>query len=308
MTPRIRIGVSACLAGELVRYDGGHKRNQWICKQLTQHAELIRVCPEAGAGMGIPRPPIQLIESNHGIRARGIADPATDFTRPLKEFSANTIHALDDISGFIFKARSPSCGLGSTPIHRQHAKSLKGNGLFADSVLKSMTLLPVSEESQLEKPEGREHFLEQVYTYQEWRRFEGECTSTQQLLQYHQHHRLQLMAHGYDHLRNLEQLLQQNLLKRTLIKQYGTAFMKILRYHPTASKHRKVLGILCEKLQKEITGKQLNRLQAKIDQYRYDTITLTTVLKEIKRLVMTKDIQNEAIQQYLSAFLPLTNR
>lgn len=156
------IGISACLSGEAVRYDSGHKRQPLLLSLLSPRADLLPFCPEVAAGLGVPRPPVQLIETTSaGIRAVGVEDGSLDVTTALEGSAREFLGGgLDGLSGFILKSRSPSCGLGSTPIHDQQDRSLRlGNGVFAGKLRQAAPWLPLVEESALDSEEHCLRFL-----------------------------------------------------------------------------------------------------------------------------------------------------
>ncbi len=164
MNARPRVGVSACLLGEAVRYDGGHKRHTWVTEVLARQVELVPFCPEVAAGLGVPRPPIQLVRRGAGIHAVGVDDDSLDLTWHL------IVHALafrsnhPGLCGYVFKARSPSCGLGSTPLYADGADTgQRINGLFAHALVRALPGLPAVEETALDDPARRKAFLEQVF-------------------------------------------------------------------------------------------------------------------------------------------------
>lgn len=164
----IRIGVSACLVGDKVRYDGKDKRNAYITDTLARVFELVPVCPEVAIGMGVPRPPIRLVGGLHTPRALGVDDPSIDASEALIAYGRRMAMALDDISGYIFKARSPSCGPWRVPVHTGGASTAEGVGLYAREIMTQMPMMPVEEEERLVDPALRDNFLERVFIYHCW--------------------------------------------------------------------------------------------------------------------------------------------
>ncbi len=159
---QIRIAVSACLLGERVRYDGADKRSPLIIK-LAEQFELVAFCPEVAIGLEVPRAPVQLVMTEAGIRARGIADPNHDITERLQVYAQTQCEQLKTCAGIIFKSRSPSCGLGSTPLFDQQGKQIrKTDGLFARQVRDCLPGLPMLEESALNSEADLAGFVEQV--------------------------------------------------------------------------------------------------------------------------------------------------
>ena len=155
---KIKIGVSSCLLGERVRYDGGHKRNQTVIDLLGQRFEAVPVCPEVELGMGIPREAVQLLAGDIAPYMVGI-ESGKDWTRAMTDFSSQKLQALTCLSGFIFKSRSPSCGTGNVPLHHEQEKSA---GLFAQAFTKHFPALPVIDEEQLQDEKAREGFIARV--------------------------------------------------------------------------------------------------------------------------------------------------
>ncbi len=146
---RIRIAVSACLLGERVRYDGAEKCHPLIMK-LADEFELQPFCPEVAIGLGVPRAPVQLVATASGIRAQGVTDPAHDITDRLEAYAQIQCEVLKACAGMIFKSRSPSCGLGSTPLFNQRGEQTnRTHGLFAAQLRDCLPGLPMVEESTL---------------------------------------------------------------------------------------------------------------------------------------------------------------
>lgn len=160
----IRIGISACLLGQAVRYNGGHKRS-WLCESLAQAFEFVPVCPEVAIGLGIPRAPIHLIGHPLAPRAVGVHAPDRDVTDALDAFGKRMADELD-ICGFILMQKSPSCGLGSTPLHQEDGQVTDHtDGIFAAALTRVWPELPVEEEARLHDPAQRAAFLRRVQAY-----------------------------------------------------------------------------------------------------------------------------------------------
>lgn len=168
---RIYIAVSSCLLGELVRYDGGHKANETIKRLTGEQFTFIPVCPEVATGMGIPRAPIQLVKQSGLVRAVGVIDPSTDFTDRLHDYAATVQKQHSVISGYIFKQRSPSCGLGQTVLYNQQGEDIGlADGIFAGAITQLKPDLPVIDEERISDKMLREKFLQEVLVYH--RRFQ----------------------------------------------------------------------------------------------------------------------------------------
>jgi len=168
-----QVGISACLCGDKVRYDGRSKGRPELISALEKQLKLQKICPEVAIGMGVPRAPIQLIKDTGKIEARGVENPANDVTVELKDYASNLIktYSLSNagtpfLCGFIFKARSPSCGVGSTPLYKENSVEGVGNGIFSHQIQQQLPWLPISEEEDLLQPEQRCHFVLQTQLVQ----------------------------------------------------------------------------------------------------------------------------------------------
>ena len=165
MADRPRVGLSRCLLGDAVRYDGGHKHEPSLVADLSARVELIPVCPELEVGMGVPREPIQLAVAGDG-RARLVGvDTATDWTDRMEAWAAGRIAALRalGLSGFVLKARSPSCGPRDVPVQDGAVSA----GMFAGALMRALPALPVEDEERLRDPAVRAAFLDRVAAYRD---------------------------------------------------------------------------------------------------------------------------------------------
>lgn len=165
---KIKIAVSSCLLGEAVRYDGTGKHIEYITEQLSQEYNLISLCPEMAVGMGVPRPPIHLVERGDSIQALDIEHPAINMTKALSEYGNVVIEAHSDICGYIFKKNSPSCGTKNVKVlNAQGIYEHKGQGIYAGIITKALPLLPVIDEEDCFDKKRMEFFLQNVILYSE---------------------------------------------------------------------------------------------------------------------------------------------
>ena len=166
MSKRPRLAVSSCLLGERVRYDGKEKRVAWLAELSSAQVEIVPICPEVGAGMPVPRPPIQIALDQGVLRLR-VVDEGTDCTDQVDEFVQRQLQVLEaqPIDGYLFKSRSPSCGLRDTPYFSSALKSPAlgmGSGVWAAKVAASFATIPLADENQLVEEDAQQAFLEQV--------------------------------------------------------------------------------------------------------------------------------------------------
>ena len=166
MADRPVIGVSACLLGEQVRYDGGDKRDPSLRELLARDFELFPVCPEVLAGLGIPRPPVQLVGDPSRPRARGVQDVSLDVTERLEAAARWSMPELKHLSGFVCKARSPSCGLHTTPLYDETGMlQTTVSGLFVRILQEWYPELPLEDEGGINDPQRRRAFLQEAAAY-----------------------------------------------------------------------------------------------------------------------------------------------
>ena len=164
---RIRIGISQCLLGDHVRYDGGHKRDALLVDTLRESVEWVPVCPEVEAGLGVPREPMRLEGTPASPRLVTVTTHV-DHTAAMQKFSARRLRELEqlDLSGYVFKARSPSCGIAKVPLlNAQGGETSDGVGLFARALMEHFPLLPVEDEDRLHDPQTLKYFLKRASAY-----------------------------------------------------------------------------------------------------------------------------------------------
>ena len=273
---KIRIGISACLMGEKVRYDGNHKLDTYIADTLGTVFDFVPVCPEVAIGMGVPRPPIRLVGDAARPRAVGIEDPGLDVTAALTAYGRRMALELDDIDGYIFKARSPSCGTARVKVFAEGRARGQGAGLYAREIMVRQTLLPVTEEEQLGDAAARDNFLERVFAHRRWRLLLASGFTPDKLVAFHSRHKLSLMAHGAAYYRALGRLVAQagKQRSRQLCEQYGTEFMAALKHPATRKRHANVLQHLMGYLKKFLDHGDKAELLEMIDAYRLGQLPL----------------------------------
>ena len=274
---KIRIGVSSCLIGDRVRYDGDHKRDAFIADTLGAAFELVPVCPEVAVGMGVPRPPIRLVGDTLQPRALGVDDPGLDVTAPLTAYGRRMAVELDDIGGYIFKARSPSCGPARVKFYYDgKAPRARGVGVYAREIMTRQPLLPVTDEEQLRDAAARDDFIERIFAYRRWQRLLISGVTPAALMEFHTRHKLSLMAHGAVHYRALGQWVAQAaaMRPRRLTEEYGAQFMAALRHPATRKRHANVLQHLMGYLKRHIDHDDKAELLEAIDAYRLGVLPL----------------------------------
>jgi uncharacterized protein YbbK (DUF523 family) len=205
------LGVSACLLGHAVRFDGGHKWQRFISEILARHFELQPVCPEVDLGLAVPRPAIQLRRDpvSGAVRLINPRQAGRDLTGNIQDYAASRVAGLGKLAGYIFKKGSPSCGMERVPvvINDSGHRLKEGVGLFAQTFMARWPLVPVEEERCLNDPAIRENFFERVFALQRWREIEEPARNLSGFIDFHTHHKLLLMARGTTYYRELGQLV-----------------------------------------------------------------------------------------------------
>ena len=169
MLEKVQVGVSSCLLGEEVRFDGGHKRDAYLTGTLASYFDFVPFCPEAAVGLGIPRQPIRLVRRGASVRAVGVKTPELDPTDQLAAYAETTTGQLSHISGYIFKKASPSCGMERVKVYNEKGMpEQNGVGIYAGVLMQRLPLLPVGEEGRLGDAVLRENFIERVFVYHRW--------------------------------------------------------------------------------------------------------------------------------------------
>jgi len=166
---KIPIGISSCLLGEKVRYDGGHKYNSYIVTTLGNRFEYRSFCPEMTIGLGVPRNTIRLIDVDNQTRCVGTNDSDFDVTDRLKTCATEQTPWISTIYGYIFKKGSPSCGIEKVKIYRNEQLERNGIGIYARAIMDHFPTLPIEDEERLNDPLIRENFIEKVIMYKRWR-------------------------------------------------------------------------------------------------------------------------------------------
>lgn len=207
----IRIGVSRCLLGEAVRFDGEHRRDQFLSEIVGQYVEWVPVCPEVEAGLGTPREPMRLAGAKHHPTVLTVRTKQ-DKTRLLERFSERRTRTLqsETLSGFVFKARSPSCGTHGVPLTTTGGRT-RGttSGLFARTFMEKFPLVPVADEDDLRDPVPRHSFFERAFSHRRCQNLCQDGITTTAIVQFHTAHKYQLMAHSRPHYAALSRLVGQ---------------------------------------------------------------------------------------------------
>lgn len=272
------LGTSTCLLGEAVRFDAGHKHDRWITGTLSQYFDLVSTCPEVAIGLGIPRPPIQLKGAVHSIRVVGSRDPDLDVTDDLRRYGTKMAIQMDAISGYIFKSKSPSCGLERVRLFPEDdgAPSRDGVGQYAAAFTAAQPLLPVEEEGRLNDPVLRDNFIERVLCFHRWQKLQNRGITPARLIDFHSCHKLLVLSHGVVPYRALGRLVadtgKHDIYK--IADDYIQRLMRALKRKATRRSHANVLQHLQGYLKRALDRSDRQELVEVIDHYRLGRVPL----------------------------------
>jgi uncharacterized protein YbbK (DUF523 family) len=228
----LRLGVSSCLLGESVRYDGGHKRDDYVVDTLGARFRLVPVCPEVEMGMSVPREPVQLVRAHGTLRMIG-RDSGTDHTDEMNRFARQRANALRklDLAGYVLKKGSPSCGMQGVQVSTDEGKSsVLGVGLFARALMEAIPLLPVEEEGRLADAVLRENFIVRVFAYHRLQTLFAGHWKVSELVAFHTREELLLTAHAASAYKKLGCIVAdtRRLGREAVREQYSVGFMGAL--------------------------------------------------------------------------------
>ena len=289
MSLPIRLGISRCLLGEEVRYDGGHKRDRFVTDVLGRHVEWVPICPEVEAGFGTPREAMRLVGEAEAPRLLTIKSER-DLTKPLAQFTARKLDALDgsELSGFIFKKDSPSCGIERVRLFNQHGMpSRKGVGLFAQAFMKRFPLIPVEDEGRLCDPVIRDNFLERVFCYHRWQQLARGPLTRNDVVTFHTAHKYLLLAHSHSHYQELGRLVARagRYKPKELMARYGALFMTALAVTATRRKHVNVLQHVIGHMKDRLKPGERSELDELLEDYRLGNVPLIVPITLVKHNV-----------------------
>jgi uncharacterized protein YbgA (DUF1722 family)/uncharacterized protein YbbK (DUF523 family) len=286
---RIKIGISSCLLGQHVRYDGSHKRDGYITGTLGQYFDFVALCPEVGVGMGIPRPTIHLIRRDNAIRVVNVKDDELDHTDVLENYINTVIPPLQSVCGYILKKNSPSCGMERVKVYNpdkpNQPPERDGVGVFARGLRERFPLLPMEEEGRLCDPVLRENFIARVFIYHRWRLLESFGLTPADLVDFHADHKYILMAHDQEHARQLGQMVAQAGTVEDfpqLADAYIRLLMASLEKRVSRGRHANVLMHLMGYLKADIDALDREELLETIHQYRSGYVPLIVPITLLK--------------------------
>lgn len=303
MSAKIRIGVSSCLLGNKMRYDGGQQQDRFITDTLGHFFEFVPVCPEVECGLSVPREAMRLVgDPQHPrlvTRQTGI-----DLTERMQNWAEKKVRELEtaQLHGFIFKSKSPSSGMERVKVYGHDGSARKkGVGLFARAFMDHFPLLPVEDDGRLHDLDLRENFIQQIFTYSRWRKTIQEKKTRGGLIDFHTIHKLLLLSHSEKHYRAMGRLVAQAKEKTTddLFDEYEKMLLSALQLHATIKKNINVLMHMLGYFKKLISSDEKQEMLDIIEQYRKEYVPLLVPVTLLNHYVRKYEIEYLAGQYYL---------
>ena len=301
--PAIRIGISSCLLGQKVRYDGGHKRDAFLVETFGRFVEWVPVCPEVEMGLGTPRETLRLVRIGGNTRML-MPKTGTDHTQAMNAFAERRVRDLgqEDLCGYILKKDSPTCGMERVRVFDAHGVPAKsGRGLFAEALLRYFPNLPVEEEGRLSDPRLRENFIERVFAYRRLKTLFAGRWKLGELVAFHTAHKLLLMAHSPRAYASLGRLVAGSKKKPTaeLEAQYENEFMDALRELATTRRQANVLMHILGYFRDRLDADTRQELLGVIEDYRCAFVPLVAPIIMLRHYARRLDVAYLCGQVYL---------
>ncbi len=299
----LRVGISSCLLGEEVRFDGGHKRDRFLTDQLGPFVEWVPVCPEVELGMGIPREAVHLLRDGERLRMVGTRN-GHDWTAAMERFAQSRVRALEklELCGYVLKKDSPSCGMERVKVREPNGlRKRDGRGLFAAALLDSDPALPVEEEGRLNDPVLRENWIERIFAYRRLRSLLAGRFSVGRLVAFHTAHKLQLMAHSPEAYRRLGRMVAhaKHTDRKVLRAHYAQELMAALSVRATPRRHVNVLEHCLGYFRDRLDAPTRRAIASQVADYRAGLVPLVVPITLIRHTVDRLGVSYLAGQVYL---------
>lgn len=302
----ILLGISACVLGQNVRFDSGHKASQFVNKELAPYFEFVPVCPEVGMGLPVPRPPIRLISNDERISLVETKDPTKDHTAGLLQYSEQKINQLMDmhLCGYIVCAKSPSCGMEKVKVYKSHEAEKSGVGLYTQMLMEKMPWLPVEEDGRLNDAVLKENFITRVYCLHDFYQTLGKEPTAGKVVAFHSRYKLTLMAHHPMSYRELGRLVANvaNYAPDEFIELYRLGLMQALKIRASRKNHTNVLMHLQGYFKRSLDKSQKKELSEVIHDYRKGILPLLAPITLIKHYLTLYPDSYLIQQRYLDPY------
>jgi uncharacterized protein YbgA (DUF1722 family)/uncharacterized protein YbbK (DUF523 family) len=301
---QIRLGISSCLLGEKVRYDGGHKLDHYFKETLGQYVDWVPVCPEVEYGLPVPREAMHLAGTPEDLRLV-TSRTGIDHTDGMKQWAAQRLEELDkaDLCGFIFKSSSPSSGMRGVKVYNPSGIPVHtGVGIFAGAFMGRFPLLPVEDSGRLQAPELRDNFIERIFVFRRWKELQRSGATLKSLVSFHTDHKLLILSHSIKHYRMLGSMVAgaKRYRPEKLYSEYISNLMEGLKLIATVKKNVNVLDHMLGYFKEMISSDEKKELREVIGDYHKGVVPLIVPITLIKHYVRKYDEQYLSRQYYLN--------
>ncbi|WMT16197.1 YbgA family protein [Serratia fonticola] len=307
MSNKIPIGISACLLGSAVRFDGGHKRCEFAVEQLAPYVTFEPICPEMAIGLPTPRPALRLVKNQQQTRLLHSNDPNVDLTERMQQFSELRVSQLQHLCGYIVCAKSPTCGMERVKLWDENGQGARksGVGLFAAELLQQMPWLPVEEDGRLTDPVLRENFVERVFALYELNMLWRQGLTRGGLIAFHSRYKLSLLAHSQPEYRELGRFVADIERWESLdafAVEYRQRLMRLLQHKATRRNHTNVLMHVQGYFRRQLSSSQRQELARLIDHYRQGMQPLLAPITLLKHYMAEYPDSYLAQQRYFEPY------
>lgn len=298
------IGISACLIGEKVRFDASNKPSNFCIHELGKHVTYKSYCPEVAIGLPIPRPTIRQIKKNDVITVSR-PDGSGDVTDALKAYGQKIAKLTHELSGYIFCAKSPSCGMERVKVYSPEGNALPSHGIgaFTKEIMEANPLLPCEENGRLNDALIRENFVARVYAYKHWQKLQASGLTKHKLTTFHSQYKYTVMSHDLVAYKKLGQLLANaSIPLEDMAAQYISGLMAALKVIATRKKHANTLAHIQGYFSKHLQSNERQELCEQINAYREGLVPLIAPLTLIKHYLLQYPKEYLTKQSYLSPY------
>lgn len=303
---KIPVGVSSCLLGNPVRFDGGHKRNHFVAQELVNWFEFTPFCPEMAIGLPAPRPTIRLMRKGEQVLLVESKASHKQYTEAMLSYAEKAQPKLQQLCGLIVTSKSPSCGMERIKVFNASGQPLPEtrSGLFTGYMLETMPWLPVEESGRLMDPRLRENFILRVFLLHDLYQNLAPSASVGQLMQFHSRHKLQLMAHSPAAYRELGHWVaqQQGQLSAETYQQYRLQLMSALKRPASKKGHCNVLMHIQGYFKQQLNHRQKSEVSALLEEYRTGMVPLLAPLTLLQHYLAEHPNSWLNQQSYLSPY------
>ncbi len=293
MTEKIKMGISSCLLGNNVRWNGGHQQDRYLIHTLGQYVEWVPVCPEVEIGLGIPRETLRLV-GDPGDPRLVTTKSGVDHTDRMKQWARKRLKTLakEDLCGFVFKCDSPSSGMVRVKVYgKKGMPQKKGVGIFARAFMDYFPLIPVEDDGRLRNPLIRENFIDQVFTLKRWRATRDRRSCVGNVVDFHSRNKLVIMAHSPRHLKEMGKMAAggKKMTCSLLYLEYEKLLLEALRLKTTVKKNFNVLQHMMGYFKKQLTADEKQELLEVMDHYKQSLVPLVVPLTLFRHYVRKYD-------------------